>query len=171
MTEDFDVIVWGATGFTGQLVAEYIAENYGVNKTLRWAIAGRQREKLEALRAKLISNIDANSLPILIADSNDRRSLDELVDQTKVLCTTVGPYSLFGTSLVEACIESGTDYCDLTGEVQWMHRIIQTNENKAPIKNNECNGQVDCRTIPSRASPNILLKENLLFPELRASRS
>ena len=131
MTAEFDVIVWGASGFTGQLVAEYIAENYGIGNELRWAIAGRQKDKLEALRSTLVGNGEADSLPILIADSNNRESLDELVSKTKVICTTVGPYALYGTALVEACAESGTDYCDLTGEVQWMNRIIKNYEEKA----------------------------------------
>ncbi len=131
MTEKFDVIVWGASGFTGRLVAEYLAENYGINKNLRWAIAGRDRNKLEALRSTLSPQIETKNLQIFIADSNDRGSLDNLVSQTKVMCTTVGPYALLGTQLVEACVESGTDYCDLTGEVQWMHRIIKSYEGRA----------------------------------------
>ena len=74
MAAEFDVIVWGASGFTGRLVAEYIAENYGIGRELRWAIAGRQKEKLEALRTTLVGNGEVNSLPILIADSNNRKS-------------------------------------------------------------------------------------------------
>ena len=131
MIAEFDVIVWGASGFTGRLVAEYIAENYGIGRELRWAIAGRQKGKLEALRTTLVGNDEVDSLPILIADSSNRKSLDALVRQTKVICTTVGPYALYGTALVEACVEAGTDYCDLTGEVQWMHRIIESQEDKA----------------------------------------
>lgn len=121
---EFDVIVWGATGFTGQLVVEYLAETYGVDGELRWAIAGRDRNKLESVRQSCLAEAQCNLLPILIADSNDPSSLKALVQQTRVICTTVGPYAKYGTTLVEACIGAGTHCCDLTGEVQWMARVI-----------------------------------------------
>lgn len=121
---EFDVIVWGATGFTGQLVTEYLAGQYGVKNTLRWAIAGRNLDKLEAVREDCLSKNQRSSLPILLADSEDPASLAALVARTKVVCTTVGPYAKYGTPLVAACVEAGTDYCDLTGEVQWMARVI-----------------------------------------------
>lgn len=118
--KEFDVIVWGATGFTGQLVVEYLAGAYGDND-LRWAIAGRDPARLEAVRNK--TSLGA-SLPIVIADSSDMASLEAMVQRTRVVCTTVGPYARFGTPLVEACTRFGVHCCDLTGEVQWMRRII-----------------------------------------------
>ncbi|MDG1943677.1 MAG: saccharopine dehydrogenase NADP-binding domain-containing protein [Halioglobus sp.] len=121
---EFDVIVWGATGFTGQLVVEYLVQTYGVSGDLRWAIAGRNRSKLESVRQSCLSAAECDQLPILIADSNDTASLASLVRQTRVMCTTVGPYAKFGTPLVSACVDAGTHYCDLTGEVQWMARVI-----------------------------------------------
>lgn len=121
---EFDVIVWGATGFTGQLVVEYLAETYGVDGELRWAIAGRNRNKLESVRQSCLADGQHEQLPILIANSNDTDSLATLVRKTRVICTTVGPYAKYGTTLVEACVEAGTHYCDLTGEVQWMARVI-----------------------------------------------
>lgn len=121
---DFDVIVLGATGFTGQLVVEYLVETYGVGGELRWGIAGRNRDKLEAVRQSCVPAAQVQELPILIADSADKDSLLELAEQTQVVCTTVGPYARYGTPLVLACIEAGTHYCDLTGEVQWMARLI-----------------------------------------------
>ncbi len=121
---DLDVIVWGATGFTGQLVAEYLAQTYGVDGDLRWAIAGRNRDKLEAVRSACLPAARREELPILLADSDDADSLLTLARQTRVVCTTVGPYAKYGTPLVAACVEAGTHYCDLTGEVQWMARII-----------------------------------------------
>ncbi|MCB1853652.1 MAG: saccharopine dehydrogenase NADP-binding domain-containing protein [Halieaceae bacterium] len=121
---EFDVVVWGASGFTGQLVSEYLASQYGVNRQLRWAIAGRNRDKLEAVREDCLPKSRRNSLPILLADSDDPASLAELVARTSVVCTTVGPYARYGTPLVAACAEAGTGYCDLTGEVQWMARVI-----------------------------------------------
>ncbi|MEJ6539403.1 MAG: saccharopine dehydrogenase NADP-binding domain-containing protein, partial [Halioglobus sp.] len=121
---EFDIIVWGATGFTGQLVVEYLAETYGVDGELRWAIAGRNRNKLESVRQSCLADGQHDQLPILIADSNDPDSLATLVQKAHVICTTVGPYAKYGTTLVESCVEAGTHYCDLTGEVQWMARVI-----------------------------------------------
>ncbi len=123
----FDVIIWGATGFTGQLVVEFLRDQYGVEGDLHWAIAGRNEAKLESIRQKLA----LPDLPIIIADSHDKSSLVHLVKQTRVVCSTVGPYALYGTLLVEACVENGTDYCDLTGEVQWMRKVIDNYHSKA----------------------------------------
>ncbi|MDX1734131.1 MAG: saccharopine dehydrogenase NADP-binding domain-containing protein [Halioglobus sp.] len=120
---EFDIIVWGASGFTGQLVAEYLAATYGVDGDLRWAMAGRNEAKLKDV-LRTVAPGAKDSLPLVIADSADRASLDAMVARANVICTTVGPYAKYGTPLVEACIEAGTDYCDLTGEVQWMARII-----------------------------------------------
>ncbi len=123
---EFDLIIWGASGFTGQLVVEYLAQTYGVDGDINWAIAGRNREKLEAVRSSCATGSKGKQLPIVIADSNDPVSLAALVGQTRVLCSTVGPYAKFGTPVVKACAEAGTHYCDLTGEVHWMARVIPT---------------------------------------------
>lgn len=128
---EFDVIVWGATGFTGKLVVEYLAQTYGVDGALRWAIAGRNRDKLETVRSACLAAAQREQLPILLADSEDARSLADLVKRTRVICTTVGPYAKYGTPLVAACVEAGTHYCDLTGEVQWMARVIPTYQKAA----------------------------------------
>jgi len=120
----FDIVVLGATGFTGQLVVEYLANRYGVDGELSWAIAGRNRDKLEGVRAACVKPALRDKLPILDADSTDPASLDRLAAQTSVVCTTVGPYARYGTPIVAACVANGTDYCDLTGEVQWMQRVI-----------------------------------------------
>ena len=122
---EFDIIVWGATGFTGQLVVEYLTQTYGVDGELKWAIAGRNAEKLEALRRTTLPDALHESLPIVVADSADADSLADMVARTRVICSTVGPYAKFGTPLVAACIEAATDYCDLTGEVQWMAKVIR----------------------------------------------
>lgn len=130
MERDFDVIVWGASGFTGRLVAEYLYGKYGIDGDLRWAMGGRNLQKLQEVAEKLkIKNV-----PFVTADSHDPKSLAKMVKKTKVICTTVGPYAKYGTELVAACIEQGTDYCDLTGEVQWMRRIIDTYHDKAKEK-------------------------------------
>ena len=121
---EFEIVLWGATGFTGALVAEYLAAIPG----LRWAIAGRDRRKLDAVAAQLAERVpgfDATALPIRVASIEDRASLETLASTTRVVLSTVGPYALYGTELVRACAASGTDYCDLTGEVQWIHRMIE----------------------------------------------
>ena len=119
-----DIVVWGASGFTGKLVTEYLYGKYGVGGELRWAIAGRNREKLESLCSAL--GIESGSLPIVIADSFDAQSMQNLARDTKVVLTTVGPYAKYGTALVEACVSQGTHYCDLAGESQWMRKMIDS---------------------------------------------
>jgi short subunit dehydrogenase-like uncharacterized protein len=123
---DYDLVVWGATGFTGRLVVEYLLEKYGVNHGLIWAIAGRNASKLAALKKKLGSAAD--NLAVLTADSHDVASLEALVSSTRVIITTVGPYMKYGSELVAACAESGTHYCDLTGEVQFMRKMIDQHQ-------------------------------------------
>ncbi len=114
----FDVILYGASGFTGQLVAEYLAGHAG---TVRWAIAGRSQPKLEELRSAL----GQPTLPILIADSDDANALTAMVQQARVVITTVGPYARHGSLLLETCAREGTHYCDLTGEAQWMAEVFE----------------------------------------------
>ena len=126
---EFDVIVWGATGFTGKLVAAYLLRQYGVGAELSWAIAGRNEEKLEALRHDL--GDAAARLPIFTADSAKRTSLLQLATRTRVVLTTVGPYALYGSELVDACVEAGTHYCDLAGEVQWIRKMIDQHHDRA----------------------------------------
>ncbi|MFO7549981.1 MAG: saccharopine dehydrogenase NADP-binding domain-containing protein [Haliea sp.] len=121
---DFDLIIWGATGFTGALVAEYMAQTYGTGDSLRWALGGRSEKKLQSLQKTLQTRYAGEPLPLVVADSDDPASLQDMVQRTRVVCTTVGPYARYGTPLVAACATSGTHYCDLTGEVQWMARVI-----------------------------------------------
>jgi short subunit dehydrogenase-like uncharacterized protein len=122
----YDLILWGATGFTGRLVAEYLITHYADQDRPRWALAGRDTAKLSALRDDLARlHPRASSLNLLQADSNDLASLRALAAQTRVVCSTVGPYYLYGTSLVQACATEGTDYCDLTGEAPWIVETIE----------------------------------------------
>lgn len=117
----FDVIVWGASGFTGRLVAEYLARQYaGTN--LRWAVAGRNKEKIESVLQEYVG--DSSSVPILTADIDDEASITALAQASKVILSTVGPYALYGSQLVRACAANGTHYCDLAGEAQWIRRMI-----------------------------------------------
>lgn len=115
----FDLVLFGATGFTGRLVAEYLLQK---RAPLKWAIAGRDRQKLESL---------GTGVPILVADANDLASLDAVAAQTRVICTTVGPYARYGSRLVEACAKNGVDYCDLTGETHWIRRMIDAHHEQA----------------------------------------
>ena len=124
---EFDVVVFGATGFTGELVAEYLAARYGIGTELRWAIAGRSEPRLAAVRDRLaVTHGNAAALPLLVADSGDDDSIESLAARTRVVATTVGPYARYGTPLVAACARHGTDYCDLAGEVQWIRRSIDS---------------------------------------------
>ncbi len=127
---EFDVVVWGATGFTGALVVEYLAATYGVGGDLAWAVAGRNEGKLDAVKREHLG-ADADKLPVILADSSDPASLASMAARTTVVCTTVGPYALYGTPLVEACVDAGTHYCDLTGEVQWMAEVIPRYQERA----------------------------------------
>jgi short subunit dehydrogenase-like uncharacterized protein len=117
----FDLIVFGATGFTGRLVAEYLHNTYGVDRDVKWAMAGRSLDKLQRVRDKLGI---AAELPLLVADATDKAALKALVVQCRVVLTTVGPYQFYGNELVAACAEVGTDYVDLCGEPAWMAQKI-----------------------------------------------
>jgi len=127
---ELDIVVWGATGFTGKLVAAYLAEHRP--EGLRWAIAGRDERKLQAVRDEL-ARIDAQlgELPILLADSHDRATLDALASKTKAVSSTVGPFAKHGSDLVAACVEQGTHYCDITGESHWVRRMIDAHHEAA----------------------------------------
>jgi short subunit dehydrogenase-like uncharacterized protein len=126
---EFDVIVLGATGFTGALVAEYLSKRYGVGDDLRWAAAGRNEQKLAALRESLGSG--AASLPLIVADTLDAGAMRQLAQRTRVVLTTVGPYARYGSEVVAACAANGTHYCDLAGEVQWIRRMIDAHHDTA----------------------------------------
>ena len=126
---DFDIVVWGATGFTGALVAEYLLDRYGIGQDLRWAIAGRSEDKLAALKAEL--GAEAANLPTIVADSFDEEKLAAMAASTKVVITTVGPYAKYGSPLVAACVAHGTHYCDLAGEAQWIRRMVDEHHDAA----------------------------------------
>jgi short subunit dehydrogenase-like uncharacterized protein len=117
-----DVVLFGATSFVGQILARHLAEAPGGHRGLKWAIAGRSKDKLEALRASL--GPKSARLPLVVADASDAAALGRMCAETRVVVSTVGPYALYGEPLVQACAESGTDYCDLTGETQWIRRMI-----------------------------------------------
>ncbi|MEM1414188.1 MAG: saccharopine dehydrogenase NADP-binding domain-containing protein [Myxococcota bacterium] len=125
MSRSYDIVLFGATGFTGRLVAEYLAQNGP--EGLRWALAGRNAEKLERVRSEL----GLGDVPLEVADAKDREALAALAAKTKVVCTTVGPYAKYGEPLVAACAAAGTHYTDLTGEVQFVRRMIDAHHDTA----------------------------------------
>lgn len=120
----YDLVVWGATGVAGGFVAEHLTERYGADD-LSLALGGRNEARLRDLAAELALAADGwDDLPVVVGDATDPESLREVARSTRVVCTTVGPYTEYGTDLVEACIDAGTDYCDLTGEVTWVREMI-----------------------------------------------
>src|SRR5258705_986201 len=121
----FDIIVYGATGFTGQLVAEYLAAQYRGDGNLKWAMAGRSLDKLASVRDAIGAAADT---ALIAADAGDPASLKAMVDQTKSVVSTVGPYQLYGSELVAACAATGTDYLDLCGEPVWMRQMIDAHQ-------------------------------------------
>ena len=121
----FDIVVYGATGFTGQLVAEYLAANYAGQGAPRWAMAGRSLDKLASVRDAIGAPADT---ALIQADGSDPASLRAMIDQTNAVVSTVGPYQLYGSELVAACAASGTDYLDLCGEPVWMRQMIDAHE-------------------------------------------
>ena len=121
----FDIVVYGATGFTGQLVAEYLAAQYKADSGLKWAMAGRSKDKLAAVRDAIGAPADT---PLIVADAGDPASLKAMVAQTKSVITTVGPYQLYGNELIAACVDAGIDYFDLCGEPIWMRQVIDKHE-------------------------------------------
>ena len=145
LLRDYDIIVWGASGFTGKLVAEYLFKKYGSNKNLKWAIAGRNSLKLNSVRKDILDS----TVPLILADSNDSQSLNEMVKKTKVICTTVGPYAKYGSKLVAACVENKTHYCDLAGEVQWIRKMIDQYHKEAKNNNTKIVNSCGFDSIPS----------------------
>ncbi len=125
----FHLVVWGATGFTGRLVAEYLAAQ---RLAIPWALAGRSLDKLKEVR-KAVAAIDPAlaELPLQVADAHDLASMQKLADAARVVITTVGPYADYGTELVAACAEGGTDYVDLTGEAHFVRQTIDRHHQRA----------------------------------------
>ena len=119
--KEYDFVVYGATGFTGKLVVEYLVRKYSNNSQIKWALAGRNLEKLESVA---VSKNVPEGTGLLEVDSNNIASIEEMISKTKCVLTTVGPYQLYGNDIVSACAKSGIDYVDLCGEPGWMHEKI-----------------------------------------------
>ena len=108
MEKKFDIIIYGATGFTGKLCAKYLSEN---TSDISWAIAGRNKEKLEEVKKEFSLDVD-----IFIAESNDEKALDNITQNTKVVLSTAGPFHRYSSNLVKSCVKNSSDYVDITGE-------------------------------------------------------
>lgn len=128
MARDFEVILYGATGYTGRLVAEHLFKTYGASGDLIWAMAGRNMDKLAEIRDEIGAPA---SLPLIQADAADAVSLAAMAARAKVIISTVGPYQLYGSPLVAACAKAGTDYVDLTGESHWIAEMLAAHEAEA----------------------------------------
>ncbi|MCG8312667.1 MAG: saccharopine dehydrogenase NADP-binding domain-containing protein [Pseudomonadales bacterium] len=125
----YDIVVFGATSFVGQIICQYLVDTYGVAGDVSWAIAGRSESKLALVKQQLGGS--ASGLPVIVADAANESQLKSLCEQTQVVLSTVGPYALYGEPLIKACVETGTDYCDLTGEVQWIKSMLTKYEAQA----------------------------------------
>lgn len=118
---EFDIVIYGASGYTGRLVAEYVVSRYRDDAGLSWAMAGRSIEKLRGVRSEVGA---AETVALIAADADDARSIEAMAQRAKVVVTTVGPYQLYGEPLIDACVKAGTDYVDLCGEPAWMRAMI-----------------------------------------------
>jgi len=121
----YDVVLYGASGFVGKQTVRYFAERVRPGE-VRWAIAGRDRQKLQSVRSEVGIDVD-----ILVADSQDRTGIDSLVSQTRVLLSTAGPFALYGDAIVDACVRYRTHYVDITGETPWVKGLIERYHDRA----------------------------------------
>ena len=158
INKQFDIVVFGASSFVGKILCEYLVNEHK-EANLSWAMAGRSQSKLDTLKKSLGSN--ANAIPCLLADSMDEAALLEMCEKTAVVISTVGPYALYGELLVKACVETGTDYCDLTGEPQWIRRMISRYESLAVETGARIVNSCGFVSIPSDLGVQILQKASL----------
>lgn len=158
--KEFDVVLFGATGFTGELVAEYLAQFNDSTEALKWAIAGRNLKKLEQVRERL-SQVNAawGDLTLIEANSNDPESLRGMASRAKVVCSTVGPYAKYGSPVVAACVSEGAHYCDLTGETQWIRAMIDAHHEAAQTKGVKIVHCCGFDSIPSDLGTYVLQQE------------
>jgi short subunit dehydrogenase-like uncharacterized protein len=130
-TPVYDIVIFGATSFVGQILSRYMLEQFPADNDLKWAIAGRSDKKLQELKHSLGSA--GKHLAVICADAANESDLSSMCESTKCIISTVGPYALFGEPLVKTCASLGTDYCDLTGEVQWIAKMLARYEDAAKI--------------------------------------
>ncbi|WP_293371367.1 saccharopine dehydrogenase NADP-binding domain-containing protein [Nevskia sp.] len=152
-------VVFGATSFVGQILTRYLYQRYGIGGDVKWAIGGRSTPKLDQLRQSL--GADGRKLPMIVCDAADEVALRELCSSTRAVVSTVGPYALYGSPLVKVCAETGTDYCDLTGEVQWIKRMIDAHEATAKASGARIVHCCGFDSIPSDLGVHFLQKQAL----------
>ena len=126
MDRTFDIVVFGATSFAGQILCRYLVERHGSGGELRWAIAGRNPDKLERVASETGADVQR-----IVADATNPDDMSRLAESTRVIVSTVGPYATYGSELVAAVAAAGTDYCDLTGEPHWMQQMIDAHSVEA----------------------------------------
>lgn len=154
----FHLVVYGATSFVGQILCRYLVGRFPPGGELRWAMAGRSRAKLEALHDELGVAIEA--VPLLLADAADEAALGQMCAATSAVVSTVGPYALHGSLLVKVCAEGGTDYCDLTGEPQWIARMLKAHERSAQRSGARIVHSCGFDSIPSDLGLHLLQRES-----------
>lgn len=148
-----DIVLFGAGGFTGRQTVAYLARH--APRDLRWAVAGRHRDKLEAALA------EAGAPPhveILLADSGDQASIDALVSRTRIVLTTAGPYALYGTPVVDACVRFGTDYVDITGETEWVRALVDRYHARAAARAIRIVSFCGFDSVPSDLGSHLLIR-------------
>lgn len=160
-TAQYHLIVFGATSFVGQILTRYLAETYGLGNGLNWAIAGRSERKLQEVRGSLVPVLHdkAKEVPLIVADAANEEQLQAMCAQTRAVVSTVGPYALYGEPLVKVCAESGTDYCDLTGEPQWIRRMLDKYEDAAKASGARVVHSCGFDSVPSDMGVYYLQKE------------
>jgi len=132
LNRDYEIVLFGATGFTGRLVSAYLAEHAG---DLKWAIAGRNKKELEKVKADIVKiNSECERVDIIIADSKDQHSIDQMVKSSKVIISTAGPFGVYSVPVVDACVRFSTHYCDITGESPFVKGIIEKYHTEAEKK-------------------------------------
>ena len=156
-TKKFDLVIFGATSFVGQILTEYLFDHIGLSRKVKWAIAGRSEAKLNNLRDSLGEK--AAKLPIIVADSMDQPALEDMCKKSRVIVSTVGPYALYGETLVKVCAENGNDYCDLTGEAYWIKQMILKYEKTAKTSGARIVNCCGFDSIPSDLGNHFLQRE------------
>ena len=125
----YDVVILGFTGFTGRLAAVHLAKTYGSTGAVKWAVAGRNAEKIKSTIQSVIDEVGNGDecmagVAIIEVDTNNKEQVKAMAMQTRVVCTTAGPFAKYGSNVVEACANSGTSYTDITGETEWVKEMI-----------------------------------------------
>lgn len=157
--KEFDIIVFGATSFVGKILSNYLVNEH-TEPNLSWAMAARSDSKLRALKNEL--GEAARDIPVIVADAREEQALRALCERTAVVISTVGPYALYGEALVKSCASAGTDYCDLTGEPQWMRRMIDRYQSVAQARGARIVHSCGFDSIPSDLGVKFLQQQALL---------